>query len=288
MTCLWHTRETRCFPTIRSAEVEASVLQSLGSQVLLLFVLAIPVACISWTVTHEEIFREAREFCQDRSQHCRVLYQRKFFYVFTCEYCFSHYVTAALLFVTRFTMVFDSWRGYLIAGFSLVWVANFYMAVFGRLTAGDQEPEAGDRARGEGRSGRRGSGGRPLAAPSPWRRNATVDQLRRSGHRRPPSPRAGSAGGPRQYRWMPPGCLCRSHGGQIGRRYALRQQVIAHCAGALLGELLVVLVAADAIGVAFQLDLEAGISQQNAGDLGHLFAGAGLQRVLVEVEQARR
>jgi cytochrome c oxidase assembly factor CtaG len=113
--------------------VEKSIIQSLGSQVLVLFVLAIPVACISWTITHEEIFREAREFCVNRSQNCKLLLQRKFFYVFTCEYCFSHYVTAVMLFVTRFTMVFDSWRGYLIAGFSLVWVANFYMAVFGRL-----------------------------------------------------------------------------------------------------------------------------------------------------------
>ncbi len=30
-------------------------------------------------------------------------------------------------------MVFDDWRGYLIAGFSLVWVANLYMSAFGRL-----------------------------------------------------------------------------------------------------------------------------------------------------------
>jgi hypothetical protein len=114
-------------------EVEKEAIQSLGSQVLSLFVLAIPIACISWTITHEEIFREAREFCQDRSQHCKALYQRKFFYMFTCEYCFSHYVTAALLFATRYRLLFDSWQGYLIAGFSLVWVANFYMAIFGRL-----------------------------------------------------------------------------------------------------------------------------------------------------------
>jgi hypothetical protein len=114
-------------------EVETEAIQSLGSQVLSLFVLAIPIACISWTITHEEVFREAREFCQDRSEHCKALYQQKFFYIFTCEYCFSHYVTAALLFATRYRLLFDSWQGYLIAGFSLVWVANFYMAIFGRL-----------------------------------------------------------------------------------------------------------------------------------------------------------
>ncbi len=45
----------------------------------------------------------------------------------------SHYVTAAFLLLTRYHLLFDAWRGYLIAGFSLVWIANFYMAIFGRL-----------------------------------------------------------------------------------------------------------------------------------------------------------
>ena len=98
-----------------------------------LFVLAIPVACIAWTVTHEEILREPREWCAERSKSKRRLIFRKFFYVFTCEYCFSHYVTAALLIVTRYRLFFDDWRGYVIAGFSLVWIANVYMSLFGRL-----------------------------------------------------------------------------------------------------------------------------------------------------------
>ncbi|CAN5914391.1 hypothetical protein BH11GEM1_BH11GEM1_23070 [soil metagenome] len=98
-----------------------------------LFVLAIPVACITWTVTHEEILREPREWCATRSKSARGLLRRKFFYVFTCEYCFSHYVTAALLVVTRYRLFFDDWRGYAIAGFSLVWIANVYMSLFGRL-----------------------------------------------------------------------------------------------------------------------------------------------------------
>jgi hypothetical protein len=51
----------------------------------------------------------------------------------TCEYCVSHYTTAVLLIITHYRLAFDSWRGYLIAGFSLVWIANFYMAIFGRL-----------------------------------------------------------------------------------------------------------------------------------------------------------
>jgi hypothetical protein len=58
---------------------------------------------------------------------------RKFFYVFTCEYCFSHYVSAVVLYVTGYKLLFDDWRGFFVAGFSLVWVANVYMSLFGRL-----------------------------------------------------------------------------------------------------------------------------------------------------------
>ena len=100
---------------------------------LTLFVLAIPIACIAWTVTHEEVFREPREWCQAKSTGCPSIYQRKFFYLFTCEYCFSHYVTLGFLFITRYKLLYDDWRGYLIAGFSLVWVANVYMSAFGWL-----------------------------------------------------------------------------------------------------------------------------------------------------------
>jgi hypothetical protein len=63
---------------------------SLTTQLVTLFVLAIPVACVAWTVTHEEVFREPREFCVEKTKECRRWYERKFFYLFTCEYCFSH------------------------------------------------------------------------------------------------------------------------------------------------------------------------------------------------------
>lgn len=98
-----------------------------------LFVIAIPVACIAWTVTHEEIFREPREWCAARSKSASHLLVRKFYYVFTCEYCFSHYVAAVVLAVTRYQLLFDDWRGYMIAWFSLVWIANIYMSLFSRL-----------------------------------------------------------------------------------------------------------------------------------------------------------
>ncbi len=62
--------------------------------------------------------------------------KRKFFYLFPCEYCFSHYVAAAFLITTRFELLYPDWRVCLIAGFSLVWVANVYMSIFGRIRLG--------------------------------------------------------------------------------------------------------------------------------------------------------
>jgi hypothetical protein len=106
---------------------------TLSEQIFALFVIAIPIATISWTVTHEEIFREPREYCIRKSRTCRRLVERKMFYALTCEYCFSHYVTMAFLVITRFKLVFDDWRGYLISLFALVWVANLYMNLYSRL-----------------------------------------------------------------------------------------------------------------------------------------------------------
>ena len=105
----------------------------LGIQVAFLLLLAIPVACIAWSVTHEEVFREPRQFCQRECIQSRSLMRRKFFYLFTCEYCFSHYVAAVILIITQYKLLFPDWRGYLAAFFSLVWMANQYMSVYNRL-----------------------------------------------------------------------------------------------------------------------------------------------------------
>jgi hypothetical protein len=102
----------------------------LTTQLIWLFVLPIPIACIAWTVTHEEVLREPREYCLKRSQESVRLATRKFFYLFTCEYCFSHYVTIFMLMITRYTLLFHDWRGYFIAGFALVWIANVYMSLY--------------------------------------------------------------------------------------------------------------------------------------------------------------
>lgn len=105
----------------------------LQTQIFWLFVLAVPIACMAWTVTHEEVFREPREYCVHWSRHARTLAKRKFFYLFTCEYCFSHYVTIGFIIFTDFHLLLPDWRGYVIAGFALVFVANSYMSLFALL-----------------------------------------------------------------------------------------------------------------------------------------------------------
>jgi hypothetical protein len=107
--------------------------------VLALFILAIPIACVARTVVYEEVFREPREFCQRKSQTCRTFLARKFFYLFTCEYCFSHWVTAFFLALSAlgpgegFKLLFADWRGYVISFFSLLFVANAYLNLYARL-----------------------------------------------------------------------------------------------------------------------------------------------------------
>ncbi len=107
-------------------------------QLFWLFVLAAPIACVAWTITHEELFREAHEFCVKRSKTCSTFVQRKFFYVFTCEYCLSHWVALFFALLTGYRLLLADWRGLLIAVFALVWLANIYMSIFGRIRLGIQ------------------------------------------------------------------------------------------------------------------------------------------------------
>lgn len=109
---------------------------SIQIQLYWLLLLALPIACVAWTVTHEEVFREPREYCVRNSHEGKTFWRRKFFYLFTCEYCFSHYVAIAFLILTRYHLLLDDWRGYIIAGFALVWVANGYMSLYALLRQG--------------------------------------------------------------------------------------------------------------------------------------------------------
>jgi len=106
---------------------------TIAQQIFWLLILPIPIACIARTVVFEEVFREPREYCQRRCKECPSLMGRKFFYLFTCEYCFSHYVTIAFLAMTGFKLLMDDWRGYIISFFACVMVANAYLNLYARL-----------------------------------------------------------------------------------------------------------------------------------------------------------
>lgn len=107
-----------------------------GADLLRLLILSLPVAAISWTVTHEDLFHELHQYCVKCSKTAPQLLARKFFYLLTCEYCFSHWVAAGVLLMTRFTLLYTDWRGYLIAWLALVWVANHFISLYGRLRLG--------------------------------------------------------------------------------------------------------------------------------------------------------
>ncbi len=103
------------------------------TEIYWLIILSIVVASIAWTVTQEEIFREPRQYCADKSENSESFLQRKFFYVFTCEYCFSHGVTSLILGLTGFRLLIDDWRGYVLAFFAIPWLANQLMGIYRRL-----------------------------------------------------------------------------------------------------------------------------------------------------------
>jgi len=108
----------------------------ISSQIFGLVILSIVVGSIAWTVTQEEIFREPRDYCKERSEKCKSLLERKFFYVFTCEYCFSHWVTLLILILTGFRLLIDDWRGLVLAFFAIPWLANQWMSIYRRLRVG--------------------------------------------------------------------------------------------------------------------------------------------------------
>ena len=105
----------------------------ISTQIFWLIILSMIVASIAWTVTQEEIFKEWHEYCEARCDNCESLPKRKFFYVFTCEYCFSHWTTILVLVLTGFQLLIEDWRGYVLAFFAIPWLANQMMSVYRRL-----------------------------------------------------------------------------------------------------------------------------------------------------------
>jgi hypothetical protein len=51
---------------------------TINMQICWLFIVAMPIACIAWTVTHEEVFREPRKYFVKRSLHGKTLLEESF------------------------------------------------------------------------------------------------------------------------------------------------------------------------------------------------------------------
>ena len=122
-------------------------------QIYSLIILSLAVAAVAWTVTQEEIFSEPRDYCKRRSTEAPSLLQRKFFYLFTCEYCFSFWAGLFFIILTNFKLLIDDWRGYVLAYFVIPWLANQWMSLYRRLRVGikyenalaENEEENGDK-----------------------------------------------------------------------------------------------------------------------------------------------
>lgn len=115
---------------------------SISEQIFWLILISLAVASVSWTMTQEEIFREVRENFTERSRSARTVLEQKFFYMFTCEYCLSHWVTIFFLVLTGFQLLLDDFRGYLIAFFVIPWLANQFMSLYRRLRVGIKHENA--------------------------------------------------------------------------------------------------------------------------------------------------
>jgi len=103
------------------------------AQIYQLLIVSLAAASVSWTVTQEEIFREPREWFKKGSESSSSFLLRKFFYVFTCEYCFSHWVSLFFLVLTGMQVGIDDWRGGVLAFFVVTWLSNQWMSLYRRL-----------------------------------------------------------------------------------------------------------------------------------------------------------
>jgi hypothetical protein len=105
-----------------------------ASQIAFAVLLAIPVACVAWTITQEELFREVQEGLRAyQREHPDSFWRQKLAYLPTCPYCLSHYVAAVFIALFRFRMLADDWRGYVVSLFALVLLANVYITLYNLL-----------------------------------------------------------------------------------------------------------------------------------------------------------
>ena len=156
-----------------------------GSQIAFALILSIPVACITWTVTQEEIFGEMRRnLVRYQSRYGHSWWRRTAAYMPTCPYCFSHYVAGMLIALLHFKMLAGDWRGYVVSLFTLVLIANVYITVYHLFRVGLKWARSlADRAERPGRSIPHQAASNSTAVSSVDHLRGTVSSPRRSPRR---------------------------------------------------------------------------------------------------------
>src|SRR5437868_5249614 len=86
------------------------VVMSLGTQVVWLFVMALAVASVAGTVTHEEVFRERREYGAKQGRKPPILPRRRSSYCLPCNSVFGPSVAAFFLRFPGTKFFFKTWR----------------------------------------------------------------------------------------------------------------------------------------------------------------------------------
>ena len=106
-----------------------------------ILMLALPVACCSWTIAETEVFRSFRERIARWAGWTKgqpaIGLKQKLAYLPTCYYCTSHYVAIGFLLLHPFATLtpHEGWdiRGYAISWFAVVGVSAVYLTTYNCL-----------------------------------------------------------------------------------------------------------------------------------------------------------
>ena len=102
-----------------------------------ILLLAIPVACASWTIAETEVFRSIRESIARWAGWKKGTdangWKAKLAYLPTCYYCTSHYVAIGFLLFHPIQLLTPDLRGYVVAWFSVVGVSAVYLTTYNGL-----------------------------------------------------------------------------------------------------------------------------------------------------------
>jgi hypothetical protein len=124
---------------------------------MLFWFLAAPVAILARALATEEIGREAREFCAAQQACCQERRRssdagkircaadfllQKLFYMPTCEFCSSFWVSLIVVLIAEYRIHFDDWRGVALACFVVMGLANVYLSVFTQIRVDSRKDRA--------------------------------------------------------------------------------------------------------------------------------------------------